>query len=245
MRLLMMAVLALALARPAAADFDFAWSTTPTDGGLVGLHLNRALTDPTPHGLAWDIDHTFAWGSGLDATLDYTYPGGVVPDLVLAYSGMLHADNLRLRADDARCELGANAGHPVLPFQLSINAGLKEKPFGGLAVGTWGYQYGLYLYNRGNTKRNTISFQNLFGLATDSQSNGTGDFRLFNWQANAPVFTVQPNNALCLASATIGFFGAPPVARPTVTGSWADGTAPKALLAALVQLGLVTDGTTP
>lgn len=44
---------------------------------------------------------------------------------------------------------------------------------------------------------------------------------------------------------TAGFFGAAPVTQPTVTGSWADGTAGASLAAALDQLGLINDTTTP
>lgn len=42
----------------------------------------------------------------------------------------------------------------------------------------------------------------------------------------------------------IGFFGAAPVAQPTVTGSRSDGTALADLLAKLATLGIVVDGTT-
>ena len=42
---------------------------------------------------------------------------------------------------------------------------------------------------------------------------------------------------------TAGFFGAAPVGRPTVTGSWSDGTAGQSLAAALADLGLVDDQT--
>ena len=42
----------------------------------------------------------------------------------------------------------------------------------------------------------------------------------------------------------VGFYGTAPVARPTVAGSRADGTALASLLAALVSMGLVTDTTT-
>lgn len=41
-----------------------------------------------------------------------------------------------------------------------------------------------------------------------------------------------------------GFFGAAPVGRQTVTGSWADGTAGASLAAALEALGLIIDNTT-
>lgn len=42
-----------------------------------------------------------------------------------------------------------------------------------------------------------------------------------------------------------GFFGATPIGRPTVTGSWADGSAGVSLADALADLGLITDNTTP
>ncbi|MGW6741655.1 hypothetical protein ACWGDX_13165 [Streptomyces sp. NPDC055025] len=44
---------------------------------------------------------------------------------------------------------------------------------------------------------------------------------------------------------TAGFFGASPVTRPTVSGSWSDGTAQASLAAALDTLGLINDTTTP
>lgn len=43
----------------------------------------------------------------------------------------------------------------------------------------------------------------------------------------------------------LGFYGAPPVSQPTVSGSWSDGTAQTSLAAALDQLGLINDTTTP
>ncbi|AKZ60817.1 hypothetical protein SAM23877_p108 (plasmid) [Streptomyces ambofaciens ATCC 23877] len=46
------------------------------------------------------------------------------------------------------------------------------------------------------------------------------------------------------AGGKLGFFGVAAVARPVVSGSWADGTAAQSVLAALVALGLVTDTTT-
>lgn len=42
----------------------------------------------------------------------------------------------------------------------------------------------------------------------------------------------------------VGFYGAAPVAKPTVTGSRADGTALQSLLTALATLGLITNSTT-
>jgi hypothetical protein len=248
-RLLSIIGLVLASCGLASADLTYRFDGDPADSdNLAGLHLNRTSTDTFAHGISWDIDSQWMWNTGLDTTVDYSYPGisPTPPDLVLAYSSLLHADNLRLRADDARMVLGPRIGHPVLPFQLEIAAGTEQKPLGGIGIGTYGYQHGLYLYNRTpGLKRTMISLFNLYGLFTDSPTNGAGDFQFYNFQANAPTWTVQPNNDFCVTAPRIGFYSAPPVAQPTVTGSWSDGTAQKSLLAALVQLGLVNDATTP
>lgn len=47
------------------------------------------------------------------------------------------------------------------------------------------------------------------------------------------------------AANTAGFFGATPMGRPTVAGSWADGSAGVSLADALADLGLITNNTTP
>lgn len=47
------------------------------------------------------------------------------------------------------------------------------------------------------------------------------------------------------AANTAAFFGATPIGRPTVTGSWADGSAGVSLADALADLGLITNNTTP
>jgi hypothetical protein len=53
-----------------------------------------------------------------------------------------------------------------------------------------------------------------------------------------------PLHRLDGATNTAGFFGAAPVGRPVVNGSWSDGTAQASLAAALEQLGLIDDQTT-
>jgi hypothetical protein len=61
------------------------------------------------------------------------------------------------------------------------------------------------------------------------------------------TLTLQHNaspRVVCDATG-IGFFGATPVARPTVTGSRANGAALADLIAKLAALGLVDDATTP
>ena len=249
--------LMLAFTVPAHADFTHQWDMPgdfdPSADGLQGLHLNRASMDPFSHGISWDVDHTFAWVTGLDVTLDYSYPGvsPTPPDLVLAYSSMLHADNLRLRADDARMILGPVIGHPVWPYQFTILAGTQQAPLGGLFIAAFGDQNSLTVFNEDPTlKRTSVNFTDLWMWGTDLQKNGGGDLFLYNERANHPTITVSPDDVIGLAGtlqhqgSQAGFFGAPPVPRPVVTGSWSDGTAQKSLLAALVQLGLVTDQTT-
>jgi hypothetical protein len=245
-----LAVIGVVLAAGGLAWAEFTYSFDPNphnSDNLAGLHLNRTMTDTFAHGLSWDLNGQWMWNTGLDITVDYSYPGvyPTPPDLVLAYSSLLQADNLRLRADDARMALGPRIGHPVMPFQFEVNAGTAEKPLGGIAIGTHGYQHGLYLYNRKpGLRRTNISLQNLYSIATDSRMNGTGDFQFYNYQAGAPTWTVQPNNDFRLTAPRAGFFSAAPVAQPVVRGSWSDGTAQKSLLSALVRLGLVRDETT-
>lgn len=241
-RLTLFVVLFLATASAALGQVSVSVTQTPSLGGLRGIVLDRPAADNLPHGLTLNWNGQFAWGTAaIDATHDY--PG--TPDLVLAYSRDTNADNLRLRSDDARMELGPKVGHPVLPFQFTVSAGTAERHLGGVAVGTYGYQYGLYLFNRGSTRRNVISFQNLWSLLTDSAENGVGDFTLYNQQTQTRTITVSPINDLTFCSPKIGFYAAPPVSKPSVAGSWSDGSAAKNVLAALVALGLVTDITTP
>lgn len=47
------------------------------------------------------------------------------------------------------------------------------------------------------------------------------------------------------AANQVGFFGATPIGRPAVGGSWADGSAGVSLADALADLGLITNNTTP
>jgi hypothetical protein len=240
-RLLLLILLASGLMSGARADVEVNVSQAPAIG-MKGLHINRPADEPYATGILWDWEGNPGWGTGLDITRDY--PG--TPDLVLAYSGDLRADNLRMRADDARTNLGPRVGHPVMPFQFSVVAGTPEAHLGGIAIGTYGYQYSLYMFNRDSRiKRTHLNFQNLFGWYTDSKQNGTGDLTLQNFQTGSTVLAVSPANDLSVRSPRLGFFGASCVSKPTVAGSWSDGSAAKSLLSALVQLGLVNDATTP
>jgi hypothetical protein len=57
----------------------------------------------------------------------------------------------------------------------------------------------------------------------------------------AHVFSVNASTRLNMNGTGIGFFGAAPVAKPTVSGSRGGNAALQSLLVALSQLGLVTD----
>ncbi len=229
-------------------------NNVPTQGGLRGLHIDRSPLDPWRHGIVFDYGSLFAWGMGLDAGLNYSYPNSPnqCPDLVLAYSTHTNADNLRLRSDDARMELGPAVGHPRTPFQLAIRAGTPANPLGGLSIGTFSYQYSIHLYNRDPTiQRTCINFGSLWSWGTDLGLNGGSDLYLYNYQTNHATMTVSPDDRIGLAGALrhqgsqLGFFGATPVTRPVVTGSWSDGSAARNLCQAVAGLGLVQLQTSP
>src|SRR5437773_11571528 len=67
----------------------------PTSG-MLGLHLDRPAAQRTPHGISLDLDGQPVWDT---CAIDFEWP-----DLVLAYSHTLKADNLRLRSDTAQME---------------------------------------------------------------------------------------------------------------------------------------------
>lgn len=241
MKITLFLLLLLGLAAAVHADVSVTTDQTPQIG-VKGLTIDRPATEPYATGIIWDQSETPAWATGLDITQDYPGP----PDLVLAFSSELLADNLRIRADDARMALGPRIGHPVMPFQLQITAGIGNAPLGGVYVSTEQHRYGLYMEDRTPGElRNTISLQNLFLFQTDTQDSGIGDFWLYNGNTASPVFSVSNTNAYTLNAPQEGFYGAPPTAQPVVTGSWSDGSAAKNVLAALVKLGLVSDNTTP
>jgi hypothetical protein len=238
-----LAILLLALTSLSRVSADAVISTTQIPQlGVKGLVVDRTADETYAVGVIWAQSEIPAWETGLDITQNY--PG--LPDLVLAFNPRTQSDCLRMREDDSRLALGPRIGHPVMPFQLQISAGSKAAPLGGISAGVYGYQYGLYLYNQDPTiLRNSVVFQNLFGFYTDRSSTHTGDFALVNVQTGQTTFTVQPDNSYCVTAPKEGFFGAPPTTKPLVSGSWSDGTAAKSVLTALVQLGLVQDGTTP
>lgn len=244
----LLAVLCLS-AGAAYAAFTGVFDSDPTHSeNLAGVHVGKASTDTFSVGMSWDVDGVAKWNAGLDATMGYSYPGitPTPPDLVLAYRCGFHTDNLRMRWDDARTELGQVVGHPVLPFQFTVSAGNETVPLGGVAIGAFDYQYQLYLFNRrATTRRTQLNFYNCFSFLTDLNQNGTKDFQLYNISTATPTYTVSPTNDYCLKAPKAGFFSATPVVKPTVTGSRASGAALTSLLSAMSQLGLITDSTTP
>jgi hypothetical protein len=212
--------------------------------GMIGLHLDRPSRLLQPHGISLDLDGKPVWDT---CAIDFEWP-----DLVLAYSHTLKADNLRMRSDTAQLELGQRAGHPITPFQFHLTAGNPKEPLGGMAIATHDHQFSIYLYNRARpSKRTNLNFFNLFSWGTDSTTTGTPDFWLHNYQTkNKPIHVsaddqVSVNGALAHTGAAAGFFGAQPTTRPVITGSRSDGTALTNLLTELTKLGLIEDQTTP
>ena len=214
------------------------------NSGMMGLHLDRPAELRQPHGISLDLDGQPVWDT---CAIDYEWP-----DLVLAYSHTLKADNLRMRADTAQMELGQRVGHPITPFQFHITGGNEQAPLGGIGLATYGWQYSLYMYNRQpGCKRTNLNFFNLFSWCTDSTGTGTGDFFIRNYQTNSNPIHISPGNDISLngnlshTGEKAGFYGAAPINKPVITGSRSDGTALANLLSKLEALGLIVDNTIP
>lgn len=214
------------------------------NSGMMGLHLDRPSSVFHPHGISLDLDGQPVWET---CGIDFEWP-----DLVLAYSHTLRADNLRLRADTAQMEFGQRVGHPITPFQLHITGGNPEAPLGGIGLATYDKQYSLFLYNKKpGCKRTMVSFFNMFALGTDSTTTGTPDFFVRNFRTDTNPITVNTyneiglNGALAHTGPRAGFYGAKPINKPVITGSRSDGTALANLLSKLQSLGLIVDNTSP
>jgi hypothetical protein len=231
MRCLLLALALLLVTSWVQADALVYTSQLP-QGGAKGLIIDRPVDEIYACALVWEQSENPIWSMGLD--ISQNYPG--VPDLVLANNSANKNDCLRMRQDDARMALGPQVGHPIVPFQLSLEPNQSN---GGLCVGTSNYQWAAYFYNRGpNNNEAAISFNNLWLVGSDLYHNGATDFTFYSFQAQTPVVTLGEAGG-------VGFFGAAPTAKPVVSGSWSDGSAAKSVLAALVKLGLAQDTTTP
>lgn len=219
------------------------------NSGLRGWHINRPSGEALPHGISFDMDGTPIWDMGIDFEF---------PDLILAYSHTTKSDQLRMRADTGQTELGPVVGHPVTTNQLNITAGTPEAPLDGVGVGVNGNRNGLYIYQtNATTKRAKVNFNEVFQMGTDSGMNNTRDFWVFNNGTGRFPVMVAANDAVTLGygatvggnfrhtGASVGFYGAPGTAKPTITGKRSTGEAWANLLTKLVAMGLVNDGTTP
>jgi hypothetical protein len=247
MRALLVAVVALAgwATTATAAPPPTSVSQVPNPGsGLIGLHLNHSITEARPHGISLDLGHTPIWDA---CALDHERS-----DLVLAYSHTLKATNLRLRADTAQLELGQRVGRPVTPFQFHVTGGNPGVPLGALAVATYADQPGLYLENlEPGLRRTNVNFFNQFAWGTDSTGTGTPDLWLYNYRTGTYPLTINSENEIgihgCLSHTGMeaGFFGAPSIPCPAVTGPRASDAALISLLSQFAALGLITDATEP
>jgi hypothetical protein len=220
----------------------------PTSG-LRGIHINRSSSEQTPHGISLDLDDKPVWDMGIDFQM---------PDLILAYSHITQSDQFRMRPDTGQLELGPRVGHPVTGSQVNVTAGTSAQPLDGIGVGINGNQAGLYIYQTNpSSQRAKVNFTDVFQMGTDSSMSNARDFWLFNnVTGRFPVLVTAGDQveigygatiggSLQHTGSTAGFYGATPIAKPTITGSRKDGTAWANLLAKLVQMGLVNDGTTP
>ena len=108
------------VANPTGQLQTLCFSTTPAvHSGLRGLSMSKDAGNTEPLGLTLYMGATPVWDTiALDATVE-TYP-----DLVLAYSHQIQADNLRMRADTAQINVGRIVGKPSLVgSQITITSG--------------------------------------------------------------------------------------------------------------------------
>jgi hypothetical protein len=232
--------------------FSPVWTS---NNARVGWNVNRPRELLLPHGFTWNIDGVPIAGLGMDFDgATYMYP-----DFGF-YSHVLGTDIFRIRPDTAQINIGQRMGHPVTQSQVNIEGGSAEAPLDALNVATYGQRAGVFLYNKDfstrGLRRTQIGFFNVFSIGTDQNLNGGKDFWIYNHQNSRFPFTIGTTDRVTMAyGASVGaqfshtgnqagFFGAAPVTRPVVSGSWSDGTAQRNFLAALARLGLVTDATT-
>jgi hypothetical protein len=226
------------------------FSTDPNPAsGLRGWHIDRPSSEKTPHGISLDINGSPVWDMGIDFEF---------PDLILGYSHVTQSDQFRFRIDTGQLEIGPRVGHPVTASQVNVTAGTDTAPLDGVGVGAYGSQNNLYLYQKlPGQQRTKVNLYDLFQVGTDSTQSNSSDFWVFNnltgrfpLLINATDNVAMGNGAtvgktLQHTGATLGFFGATPIARPTVSHSRKDGSALADLISKLAALGLVTDQTNP
>lgn len=227
-------------------------NVTNINSGLRGLHLNRPVTEGTPHGISFDISGTPTWEIGSDAATVAN------PDAVLCYSHLLQADTLRIRLDTGQTILGRVVGQPPLGGpQLGIEGGNAGNPVDVLSLTTQSAtKYCLQLLsgvNPATSKRVKIVFQAQsttgFQMGTDSANNGTNDFWLSNNATGTFPLLVSAADAVTIGASggsvkvvgNVGFYNTTPVAKPTVSGSRSANAALASLLTALASQGLITD----
>jgi hypothetical protein len=241
-----MASVSVASAAPVRTWVSVSTSSTSRVGGL---HIDRPSSERTPNGISLDVEGTPVWDMGIDFEF---------PDLILAYSHITQSDQFRLRAETGQLEIGPRVGHPVTDSQVNITSGTEDAPLDGVGVGCYGNCSGLNLYQRlPRSRRTKVNFQSLYQVGTDSTQGNTPDFWVFNNQTGRFPFWVNPRDRVTMGAgatisqtvqhtgAAVGFFGARPIARPSVIGSLSNGTALASLLARLSAMGLIVDATTP
>jgi hypothetical protein len=247
----LVAVLAASVSMASAAPVRTYFSTdTNPHSGMRGWHIDRPSTDQLPHGISLDLDGSPVWET-FAITSDR-------PDLGLAYSHLTQSNMLMMRPDTGQLEIGPRVGHPVTENQVNITAGTPDMPLDGLGIGCYASRNSIYLYQKlPGLKRTKVNFCNLFQIGTDSQRNNSSDFFIGNNLTGRIPLLISPTDRVTLGSgatiggalqhtgAAAGFFGAPAIAKPAITGVRSNGTALASLLSQLAALGLIVDKTTP
>lgn len=167
----------------------------------------------------------------------------------------IHEDNANLFYDFTHARVGIGTAVPTVA--LDVNGDIRDRNLtaGSLVIavgsGVLGQDNANAFYDTANHRLglgmtapvrtleilNTSAAQvrvtyTAASVYTDLQTNSSG------------VFIITPTGGFQIANVNHGFFGATPVAKPTVTGSKGGNVALGSLMTALSSLGLVVDSTT-
>lgn len=211
-----------------------------SSGAQAKVTAHSGATDP--HGdRAW-ADATFATITVVD-TLNGTVT--TLSGTVTTLNGFLDDIFARIAAIEGGTAFlaGVNSTGPVrvIGADLSVEGTGKGYRFrrggGGLDLEATGADLIISNWSGGDFTGTQRSYFRLSADAQNAQVAGKVEFVDGLYGATRHVLDGAANQ--------VGFFGAAPVSKPTVTGSWADGSAGESLAAALALLGLITDDTTP
>ncbi len=185
-------------------------SSTTSNSGARGWHIDKPSTDSFPHSIAWDVDGITKWEIGMDLANK---------EFVLLFDHNINGpyqksgDIFRV-SPGARFIIGPGVGSPWIDATLDVHAyssvtGINRS----VALGTliYGNNYNVLLRQlKKGSKLTKIGFSDLFQVGSDLNQNGgdnfwiwqnsANDVRFFiNSDGNIGINTVNPRSTLHVA----------------------------------------------